>query len=551
MNAMSRWLVFACIPAALSLGCKGVEGDAQAASATAVAAPLASASPASVTDEVGSCQRRIEALKAETPVPGAPDFEKRRHQILGRAKAEPVLLKRAPRFGPASSKEVENYRNMLKTSRNAGYTLYSLWRVVSNRPALLRQLVLPEGYLYSEDPTLAAAIANRVELHHLFDSPELFIQRGGQILRAVKTKSRHYEYADGHEVGKRARILLLDRIAPTRAGLAEPLHVDVRSVLHREGFDRFRLTHFGETQVAAELRYGGVWVPALFSLKGAQLTLECSEVRPWEEQVLEHNRSLIRRRRRAFQRVQAAIVQQAEEALPFDEPKTEEGQQDGNLRPAWIWAYKQGWESYTFNDDGYMVFDSQGRPMIPQVCIDFVTDSFERAGGTWWAPKSQERARTEGLVDFDKVDIENRRSVQVFVKYAWANPEHFDVYDLRPEERVVFYQRDSFFEHLFEHRDRYQVGDIIVILGPGRDGDMHWHSFFVYEADPLSGMPTILAGNAGKPRIRTWENVMRSAPRRSIKHRIRPRLEWLESVVHPKAEAVSAQEPPPLTSAPI
>lgn len=38
------------------------------------------------------------------------------------------------------------------------------------------------------------------------------------------------------------------------------------------------------------------------------------------------------------------------EALPFDEPKTEEGQQDGNLRPAWRWAYTHGWDSYTFND---------------------------------------------------------------------------------------------------------------------------------------------------------------------------------------------------------
>jgi hypothetical protein len=44
-------------------------------------------------------------------------------------------------------------------------------------------------------------------------------------------------------------------------------------------------------------------------------------------------------------------------------------------------------------------------------------------------------------------------------------------------------------------------------------------------------MPTLLASNAGHPRIRTWEKELRSSPRRSIRSRVRPRLRWLESIV--------------------
>jgi hypothetical protein len=71
---------------------------------------------------------------------------------------------------------------------------------------------------------------------------------------------------------------------------------------------------------------------------------------------------------------------------------------------------------------------------------------------------------------------------------------------------------------------------------------MHYHSFYVVESDPITGMPILLAGNSGRPRLRAWDNVMRSAPLRSIKTRIRPRLEWLERHLL-SSGAVSALEP--------
>jgi hypothetical protein len=58
---------------------------------------------------------------------------------------------------------------------------------------------------------------------------------------------------------------------------------------------------------------------------------------------------------------------------------------------------------------------------------------------------------------------------------------------------------------------------------------MHMHSFFVYETDPMSGMPIVLAGNPGQPVLQTWQFEAFRTPERSIQYRIRPRSAWLRS----------------------
>jgi hypothetical protein len=65
----------------------------------------------------------------------------------------------------------------------------------------------------------------------------------------------------------------------------------------------------------------------------------------------------------------------------------------------------------------------------------------------------------------------------------------------------------------------------------------HYHTFFVYETDPVSGMPILLIGNAGKPRLQSWEPVMARTPQRKIEHVIRPRLDWLTTVIAAPEEA--------------
>jgi hypothetical protein len=72
---------------------------------------------------------------------------------------------------------------------------------------------------------------------------------------------------------------------------------------------------------------------------------------------------------------------------------------------------------------------------------------------------------------------------------------------------------------------------------------MHYHSFFLYERDPITGFPLVLVGNAGRPSLRVWDTEARRTPKRSIWYRIRPRLHWLESVVDSKLGADGTPAP--------
>lgn len=544
---MSRLGLFACVGL---WACAEAPPPAEPQPAPGAAEQSAAiASPAEPA--ASECRARIAAAESAPAEPGAPGFEARRAEILGRAKAEPVLFRRAPKPAEDVSTEVRSLRAQLAASPSPGWALHGVFKTVRNRPEVARALLLSEGYLYSENPELAASFVDVVELHHLFSEPELTVQRGTQLLRAKKNKGFWYEYVDGPERGQRARLLLLDRVWPSGKEPGPPLHLSLRDLVLEAGIERVRVRRIGAEHVVIDARHGNDWVPTLLSIKaGGKLSVECQAVPEGRGDEVAHARELAFRRQRVLSGLRSAIVEMVGEALPFDEPRTEEGQQDGNLRPAWRWAYTHGWDSYTFNDDTYLVFDAKGRPKVPQVCIDFVTDAFERAGGTWWAPSGTERERVKGSVDFDEIGIVNRRSVDVFIRFAAERPEMFDVYGLGEGERVRFFERQSFFTHLSEHADRYLPGDVIAIHGPRSDGENHWHSFFVYDSDPITGLPTLLASNAGKPRIRSWEGEMRSAPRRSIHTRVRPRLGWLEAIVKPDA-ALTEREPAPLISAPI
>lgn len=483
-------------------------------------------------------------------MPGAPGFEAHRAAIVGRAKSEPVLFRRAPELATDVTTEVTSLRSQLDKSPSPGWALHGLYGHLRNRPEVARGVLLREGYLYSESPDLAAAFVDFVELHHLFNEKELVIQRGTALLNAKKGSSFWYEYTDGPERGQRARLLFLDRVWPKGTDPGPPLHVALRGVAASAGFEHMRVDHISEKYLVAKLRYGGDWVPALLSTDGAELAIECEAIPPEIEGRVKAARSLTLKRQRVLESLRSAMVAMVSESLPFDEPLTEEGQQDGNLRPAWRWAYTHGWDSYTFNDDGYTVFDVKGRPRVPQVCIDFITDTLERASGTWWMGRDSERQRVLGGIDFDDIGIENRRSVDVFIRWAEEHPEWFDVYRLAPEERVRFMERPSFFSHLADNVDRYMPGDVVAIHGPRADGENHWHSFYVYDWDPLTGMPMLLASNAGRPRIRTWEGEMRAAPLRSIHTRIRPRMDWLSQVIR-QDQNVTLRGAAPLISAPI
>ena len=489
-----------------------------------------------------SCMERVVGLGG-APIHGPidqGDTPRRRGELLARARAEPVLFLSAPALVGRLTPVAEQWRRALAERASWG-SFEAMVRKFSKEPAVLRQIVLTDGYLYAEDPGLAVLYANYLTLQNLFREPILRLERGDARFSVVR-KDAGYEFSDGPDRGKPARLLLFDRVWIDGQEPSPSRHVTVRRLADELGSDEIAIEKVSEQGISARIRYGQTWVPAALELRDGRAYLGCEAVPADLRDRVESARGQRQRLRRAVEPLRAVIREQVDEALPFDEPKTEDGQQDGKLRPEWRMAYRNGRTQYEFNGDRYWVFDRGGRPHVPQVCIDFIADTFERASGTWWRQRGETRERVVGRLDFDVLELENKRSVEQFVAFAAAHPQWFEVHTVPEAEKVPLRNRARFFGSLFQGREQYQTGDIVVIYGLRDDDKFHYHSFFVYEVDPLTAMPTLVAANAGRPRIRTWEGEMQNAPKRSIQARIRPRLPWLEAITTPPS--VAAKDTP-------
>jgi hypothetical protein len=509
--------------------------------------PLLNAAAPDVAREIATdraCSDAIERLRAEPALPGAVvNAGFARALLLGRARAEPVIFTRAPRFDERkASPEARALRDDLATDPHPSQAFERVLIRVRKRPELAREVFLTEGYLYSESAELGALYVDYLALGLLFRQPELSLARG----REVWTLVRHdgdYEYKAGPERGQRARLLLFDRVFVAGSEPGPALHLDVRAVAAQSLADELRLDRLTDTGALGALRFGADWLPAALKRSGDALELSCERVSPTLADSVAQARALAKRRARVTDVLSRVVANEVDEGLPFDEPKTEEGQQDGQLRPAWRRAYLDGRNSYTFNDDQYWVFDGRGRPHVPQVCIDFVMDTLERSSGGWFRARGERRELAPGKLNFDEFKLDNRRSVETFISFTAAHPEWFEVTETPPEARIGFWDHDAFFADIFAHRDEYRPFDIVTIFGLRSDGKLHSHSFFVADRDPVTGMPIAVAANAGRPRIRSWENEMQNAPQRAIRAHIRPKLMWFEATVVPEP-SVSAHEVP-------
>jgi hypothetical protein len=500
------------------------------------------------------CSSRLAALLREPALPGNPDVEGRRAETFVRAKASGVLFTRQPVQRPLGVAAAALWR-AIDGAEQPVQALYDLYPKLQKQRAVAREALLTEGYVYSKNPAFASALSALIKPEDLFDEPEILVQRGGDVLRARRAEDKpvpgirktgfHYEY-DG---GERVKLLLFDRVGLRQAEFDEPLHRDVNAARRALGFEEMRVLHLSQRALSAELHYGPLKTQALFSSAGARLSFECEVTEPGQEAAVATTRELLLRKERALDRLRVVMDEQVREALPFDEPKTEVGQQDGKLRQHWVWAYRYGATQFDFNEDKYRVFDSTGRPRVPQVCIDFITDTFERAGGSWYRGRGEPRERIPGRFDFRALGIDNERSVESFIDFAKSHPEWFEVLELPEKERVPYAHRADFFAHLARNKADYRPGDVVAILGLRDDGKMHYHSFFVYSSDPVTGVPSLVAANAGRPRIRPWESEMLTAPQRSILARIRPRLEWLEALTSAPPDA--ALSPPAENALPV
>jgi hypothetical protein len=478
--------------------------------------------------EFDVCERERERLASLAPLAGAPRLEAHRAELLARAKAEPVIFLSAPADTPRS-KRAAALRRRLHTDQSPWAAFEAAYRGLSSRPEELREVLLTDGYLYAEDPTVGAMLATHVTLGQLFREPELLVYRGEAIQRALK-RADDYVWAEGPDKDQVARLWLFDRVAPAGVTLPPPRHLVVTELSRRLGTTQIEVERLTAEGVLARLHYGDQAVPAVLRVNGGKLELGC-QIDAGLGPRLAAARATAEREQRVLSALRRVVEQQIEEGLPFDEPKTEDGQQDGKLRAEWRRAYLRGDVEYQFNEDTYWVFDRKGRPHVPQVCVDFVLDSWERMADSWWLPRADKRARRVGRLDFDALQIENRRSVEQLIGFAKQHPDWFELLEVPYSAQVPLRGRRRFFERLYRDRREYRPGDVVVILGPRDDGKLHYHSFFVVSADPISGMPTWLAANAGRPRVRTWEGEMQNAPERAIVARVRPRLEWLERLV--------------------
>jgi len=467
--------------------------------------------------------------------------------MVARATSEPVFFVRAPRAAPDLGPKVLKLRNKLAQSDSAWRTVKSLRRKLSGRKAHARRVFLTEGYLYSEDPKLAFALVSQVRLRDLFDAPRVWIQRGERTLTAKLQGKKQYVFADGLETGQRVRLLHLDRVGTGE--LPSALHRDFRSLRCRLFFERPKVRHHTAEFIVADLRYGDLWIPTVLRSDGPRLRLVAEVVEPSQSEPLRSVRQRLEKKMRAVEQMRLAMRGQIRERLPFDEPKTEKGQEDGKLRGLWREAYLAGRSRYSCNGDYYNVFNGRGRPLVPQVCIDFITDTFERAGGSWYRGKAaKRRERTTGKLELAALGLKDDRRTPSFIRFARQREDLFEVLSFPANRRIEVGHKERFFRWLAQNVDAFAPGDIVLIRGPiPRDPDHeHSHTFFIYEIDPITGVPIAVAGNAGHANLWTWETEARRAPHRTLRTRIRPRLEWLQSFL--ATDSTEPPKPPLLTT---
>lgn len=499
--------------------------------------------------EYERCGDAIDDSYADASRPTAKTLEARRAQVLMRAKSEPVFFVREPQFDEVQSPGVAAHQKRLmgKSAREASLQLL---RQFKGHKEITRQLFLREGYFFVDDPWLAREVAVRLSLEDLFDAPRIHIQRGAFERTAARGSDGRYYHDSGEDRGQRAQLLLFDRVFEEGAMVGPPLHIDVREALARGAIDQLRVIRVTERQLLGEARYDDVWAKVLFDLNGSEARIHCVLVRPEDQPKTQAAKDRAFRRASVVRQLRRQIVAQVAAGLPFDEPRTERGQQDGELRRRWEEAYLAGKLHYTMNGDKYDVFDRQGHPLTPQVCVDFVTETLERAGGMHYADRGAPPEKIHGTLDFDLLLEGQRRRESALRNFARANPHRLELLDYAIDDAIPYERTSEFFRWLEQHQTDFEVGDAVIIRGRAawdHYSAIHSHAFFIYETDPITGVPILLAGNSGKPRIVTWDAEMTRAPKRRVLHRIRPNMTWLYDHVVLHHAPADERWAPPLT----
>src|SRR5690606_22466847 len=323
-------------PAAVQPAEERAETSAVVPAARSSEAPVVSTSRLpTLAEESARCQQRIDAALATPSLPGAPRLEKQRALVMARGKAEPVLFVQEPEFQGKKTPGIEAHRKNLLTTSTPRELNLKLARHFRGAVPLGRDVFLRHGYFYTDDPGSARVLTVLISLEHLFLEKELWIERGSERFEVRRNAEGRYIYASGPEKGLPAQLLLFDRVGPKGADYGPPLHVDVREIAHRLGFEQMRVQHLGEEHIVADLRFSSEWIPALLQRRGAELELDCLVIDPSRAAELGRARDEAYRRAVVLRSLRHAILEQITAKVPFDEPKTAVGQQDGALPRHW------------------------------------------------------------------------------------------------------------------------------------------------------------------------------------------------------------------------
>lgn len=222
-----------------------------------------------------------------------------------------------------------------------------------------------------------------------------------------------------------------------------------------------------------------------------------------------------------------------EEKLPFDEPRVEVGQEDGKLRELWQVSWRKLKWRFGYRGEWYYVRSSEGAAIPPQVCADFIVDTFDRMGGSWWVDSKRIDTDSSFTNFIKSYDLYQRR-VPDLVQVMKANPQYFEL--LYAEEREGVKLRDHTELHnLFNNLD-LDLGDIVFINGPTPwdTKHEHWHSFFVYELNMERGDWEVV-GNASMAAKRWLLSEARRTPFRRVWYIFKPTDLFLDTIIKEKS----------------
>jgi hypothetical protein len=444
--------------------------------------------------------------------------------IAAEAKVYPVWYLREPKR--SESKRVTAAYEALVSARQPRLRIRDLLDHRKDDKEFLRDVFLSEGYFFENNAKTAIAEAEEITLPDLFDDDVIYRLRNN-IIEPLRRGNSHYWDAAGNE----AAFYLNDRVSSSPNDLTKPFHLDFQAVRQNTEARRIVPNAQGENAVAVQLEFGfGEWRPALLRLIGDRTEVECIGGDPATLADTMKRSAEIRILNDGIRHAAAAAV--SERPL-FDEPKDEDDfiQEDGELRQAWKEAYFGKKKKYMYRELEYRVFDSKGNPVPPQVCVDFILDTWERASGTWYTARKHPPKRTEGEIDFYSLPNFGRRHIATILNYAYRPESPFDRYDIPRRDWIPMKTWRRFVKNLVKHADHYREGDILVIHGLRDEDEMeHFHTVLILSTDLITGIPTEVADNQGRPRISNLKTALRAAPRRSIKYRLRLDFEKMKAI---------------------